>query len=249
MLFLHGFNPDTIDGVVPGGWSIADEMAFYTIFPLLAASVTGWRTALLLLIASILLADAARPIVVDLLAGPDGPTYQIKGFAFLWLPNQMPAFLVGILVYHLSRSLRVPRAAARVGLVCAFLAMGWCTFHSVGIQTYLAFSIAFGAVALYLPRAELPALVNPAIAWIGRISFSAYLWHFALIYLFAALFSWSPLPGVFGYAIAFLSLAGATIALSTLTYRLIELPMIAVGHRLINKMPVFARRSDAAINI
>ncbi len=33
--FTHGLMPDTITSVVPGSWSIADEMMFYAIFPLL----------------------------------------------------------------------------------------------------------------------------------------------------------------------------------------------------------------------
>ena len=42
---LHGLHPDTIDSVVPGGWSIADEMEFYALFPLLAATIRSWRAA------------------------------------------------------------------------------------------------------------------------------------------------------------------------------------------------------------
>ena len=34
-LFLHGWDPATFNCVVPGGWSIAVEMSFYLVFPLL----------------------------------------------------------------------------------------------------------------------------------------------------------------------------------------------------------------------
>ena len=34
-LFLHGWHPETINTVVPGGWSIAVEMSFYLFVPLL----------------------------------------------------------------------------------------------------------------------------------------------------------------------------------------------------------------------
>lgn len=33
-LRVHGFWPDTITSVVPGGWSVADEVMFYALFPL-----------------------------------------------------------------------------------------------------------------------------------------------------------------------------------------------------------------------
>lgn len=32
-LFVHGFHPQSINSVVPGGWSIAVEMTFYAVFP------------------------------------------------------------------------------------------------------------------------------------------------------------------------------------------------------------------------
>jgi peptidoglycan/LPS O-acetylase OafA/YrhL len=35
--FTHGLMPDTITSLVPGSWSIADEMMFYAAFPLLMA--------------------------------------------------------------------------------------------------------------------------------------------------------------------------------------------------------------------
>jgi exopolysaccharide production protein ExoZ len=239
--FLHGLSPGTIDGVVPGGWSIADEMMFYAIFPLLVGLVRGWRVALALLIAGVFAADAIRPLVVDALDGAAGSREQTKIFAFLWLPNQLPVFLVGILVFHAPW--RVPLAAARVGLMCSLLAMAWLTFHSVGIQNHLAFAIAFGAVAFYLPFAQLPLLVNPLMCRIGKVSYSAYLWHFVLIYLFAdRVLAWR-LDGVSGFAAAFIALAVPALLGATVTYRLIELPMIRLGHAVAARVSRASSRS------
>ena len=35
IFFLHGFYPPANNNIVPGGWSIGTEMAFYALFPLL----------------------------------------------------------------------------------------------------------------------------------------------------------------------------------------------------------------------
>jgi peptidoglycan/LPS O-acetylase OafA/YrhL len=52
--FLHGLHPETITSVVPGGWSVADEVLFYCIFPLLAASISTWlRAAVLALLVAV----------------------------------------------------------------------------------------------------------------------------------------------------------------------------------------------------
>lgn len=40
--FVHGFVPGAQNGIVPGGWSIGTEMAFYAAFPLLMAALAQW---------------------------------------------------------------------------------------------------------------------------------------------------------------------------------------------------------------
>lgn len=44
-LFAHGFLPSTFSSVVPGGWSIAVEMMFYAVFPILVSYIKSWRAA------------------------------------------------------------------------------------------------------------------------------------------------------------------------------------------------------------
>lgn len=48
-LFLHGFHPETINSVVPGGWSIAVEMSFYLILPFLIVKIKSIKTCLFFL--------------------------------------------------------------------------------------------------------------------------------------------------------------------------------------------------------
>ncbi|MFY0030172.1 hypothetical protein ABTP79_18860, partial [Acinetobacter baumannii] len=51
--FLHGFWPDSVNSVVPGDWSIAAEMTFYLVFPLLMTAF-GSRRHLYLALALLL---------------------------------------------------------------------------------------------------------------------------------------------------------------------------------------------------
>src|SRR6478735_102007 len=44
-LFIHGFNPYWITSVVPGGWSIADEMLFYCLIPFLFLKIKNAQQA------------------------------------------------------------------------------------------------------------------------------------------------------------------------------------------------------------
>ncbi|HWV80394.1 MAG TPA: acyltransferase [Hyphomicrobiaceae bacterium] len=53
--FLHGWHPATITSVVPGGWSIAVEMTFYAIFPLLIVWCSTLQKACLAFVISLAL--------------------------------------------------------------------------------------------------------------------------------------------------------------------------------------------------
>jgi peptidoglycan/LPS O-acetylase OafA/YrhL len=53
-LFMHGWLPETINSVVPGGWSIAVEMTFYIFFPVIVKYCKNVRTIVIALIISLL---------------------------------------------------------------------------------------------------------------------------------------------------------------------------------------------------
>jgi peptidoglycan/LPS O-acetylase OafA/YrhL len=85
-------------------------------------------------------------------------------------------------------------------------------------------------------------LVNFPIRYLGKISYSAYIWHFVLMSTISGFITetlvWignvmSTQQQVLFFC-GFLSiLLLITVILSTLTYRFIELPMIRLGNRLI----------------
>ena len=46
LVFIHGFTPASNNSLVPGGWSIGTEFAFYAIFPALFAALRAGSVAL-----------------------------------------------------------------------------------------------------------------------------------------------------------------------------------------------------------
>src|SRR5262249_2124995 len=101
-LFIHGFHPESINSVVPGGWSIAVEMTFYAVFPLLARLVRSWQSAVAGVVLSFALAAMTRPFAASWL--PDEDRVLVENYAFLWFPNQLPFFMLGIALYFLTQS-------------------------------------------------------------------------------------------------------------------------------------------------
>jgi peptidoglycan/LPS O-acetylase OafA/YrhL len=101
-LFLNGFWPSAITSVVPGGWTIVVEMMFYLLFPLAVLALRGWVSCSTALVVSIFLADYqyvhGQPFATSLFDGQD--KQLAPQLLWFWLPNQLPAFLTGMLAYH-----------------------------------------------------------------------------------------------------------------------------------------------------
>ncbi len=85
MFFSHGFHPETINSIVPGGWSIAVEMCFYATLPLLLSYVTSMRTCAFVMVLSILGYVVNRIVLINVLSDfyPADHQYLVYSFAFL----------------------------------------------------------------------------------------------------------------------------------------------------------------------
>jgi peptidoglycan/LPS O-acetylase OafA/YrhL len=78
-------------------------------------------------------------------------------------------------------------------------------------------------------------MVNRVTRYLGKVSYSAYFWHFPVLGLLhrSGFFSFGPaVPGWLRF-LAILSAAVAlTVVVSSITYLLVEAPMIRVGRQL-----------------
>jgi peptidoglycan/LPS O-acetylase OafA/YrhL len=107
--------------------------------------------------------------------------------------------------------------------------VGWAEFgfHS-------SYAMLFGGIAIVLARTRRTIFVNPYIIWIGKISFSGYLWHLALIHAVPANFpKLSPMANLIWF---YLALAALTVAAASVTYLVVEKPFIALGNRFLNSI-------------
>jgi peptidoglycan/LPS O-acetylase OafA/YrhL len=235
-LFLHGWWPDAINSVVPGGWSIAVEMNFYLLLPLLFLFLTTLRRAVIAFLISAPITIGISIAVTKLTHASLDPQL-FSGFTYYWLPRQFAVFLLGIIVFHLSRKPVAPHTAT----VAAILGLlGVIAVSLLGLRvpdSYLAHSICFAVILVALRSAPLRLLVNPATRLLGTLSFSAYICHFfALDLAVAALAKLSFLPAEHSRIIFVLVwVLGLTLtcAFSFITYRLIEIPGQNLGRAII----------------
>jgi exopolysaccharide production protein ExoZ len=243
--FTHALHPQTIEAIVPGGWSIGDEMIFYLLLPLLVATLRSWTATTLALAAAVCLSLLMAALAHYGWLFPGLDREAVEQFVFLSFPNQLAAFLGGMLVFHLLQAFSAApsRATLRVGLVLSVGAMVAVPFIAMALHPYLShtaylmptvYTLPFGLCTWCLAKGGGGLVVNRLIEYVGEVSYSAYFWHFPVL----GLLSQSPPPfgapaaGWLRFLATYAAAVALTIAVSSITYRLIERPMINVGRRL-----------------
>jgi peptidoglycan/LPS O-acetylase OafA/YrhL len=238
LLFVHGFVPSANNVIVPGGWSIGTEMAFYALFPILIGPFQrlgrdhGLRALVALVLAAVAVNLAIQAATADAFGAPGN-----NSFAYFNILNQLPVFLVGMLLFrwHDSRPTAGAAAGAAVFVVATAAALGlWRS----GIAPAFALvpvvaGLAYAGLGHALSRSRLD------LAWlrsIGQVSFSMYVVH--------TVFAWhveraltQPLTGLqlppdAQCALLYAMVVLASYAVARVTDRVIESPGVALGSRL-----------------
>jgi peptidoglycan/LPS O-acetylase OafA/YrhL len=233
VFFLNGFYPPANTNVVPGGWSIGTEMAFYAIFPLLwmLQSRLSLKRLWLLPATSILLSSGILYLVYALRR----QTVTDNSFLYFNIVTQLNVFITGILAY---RCLHLVSKRMSLFLFLCFACMGifaWnLHFVSVFYLIPVLFAIAFAGLALYF--SQLPETIwMRFLAPIGKVSFSMYLFHFAVVQIVIELlnsFSFHAIAGRSMYhAALYIFGVAASFGVAKISYRFIEKPGIAFGKR------------------
>lgn len=277
--FINAWHPTlipTVPGrwmVVPGGWSIGVEFTFYFMFPLLAMLIRSMRGAIVFCGIALAVGCIANLIMDDTLRGHYSAT-AIENFLYFWFPNQLPVFALGTVLYFILLGLRakpdgtIAILLRRYGIliVLACFAAGVVAANlpfppslpfapPLIVPTLLVASLIFMIVAAVLGNDPRSPFINRLICSLGQVSFSAYLLHFAVLHKLPQL-----LPSVFDtgakgwqaifvWFVLWLVAVPTTYALSMITFRMVESPMIEVGRRLLTlrtKRSVSSRRRQSS---
>lgn len=152
-------------------WSIAVEMAFYAIFPLLVIAARR-NVAAVALFTAILLIPYVPHVVYRLIGG------DLFEFRHYTMPWHAYAFLCGILAFHYRDHLKSPNYLLTALLVLVLqlvIGEGWWSGRVFAVVTALV--IINGYHNGWFAR----ALSFRPLTFIGEISFSLYLVHIILI--------------------------------------------------------------------
>lgn len=203
LLFLHGSSVTAYNSVVPGGWSIAVEMQFYLLFPLLIALFRRSNGPMLcyalIALVSVIGQFAADSYLIPNLAASLPPAQRplAEGIFYCWLPRQLICFGFGILLYHYIELKSRPTWGA-LFLLGAALSSAWGA--EVALLAVFAFAVLTSNVSMSV------------LALFGRHSYAIYLVHFAVLSAMTAI-----VPA--NLVLLFVTVAGCSLAFS---YYLIE---------------------------
>ncbi|MGL9621300.1 acyltransferase [Bradyrhizobium sp. U531] len=228
--FLHGFWPDSVNSVVPGDWSIAAEMTFYLVFPLLITAFGSRRHLYLALAIMLHLVNVFlfKPWAFALFSAYYGPGHE----AFVWTTlhisflNQLPVFLIGCALFF---SLRDGFARSDAAIYAAFIALSFAADRATSSHefNYLMINLVLGA--LVVGCIKLAIRFQPLEA-LGRNSYSMYLSHFAVIWGLRQL--WPLADGLVSLLIAYVVTAALSYLVARATWHLVERRAQDLAHRL-----------------
>ena len=244
VFFVHGFVASANNSIVPGGWSIGVEMAFYVVFPAVFPAIdymwSRWgRMCLILLIVAAIVGVILLNFANNAVTG----TWIVPNtFAYFFPLTQAPVFAIGIAYYLAAYRDGSWRLKPVRDFAIFLIALTSCEIILLSQNNPLqALTPTIAALAFVFLAQFLRAKANRSggiLARIGKVSFSIYIMHFA--------FAW----GLAGWALRVLDLPGAQegliflplyvistafcLWLGELSWRKIEAPMIGWGRAWIN---------------
>lgn len=227
LTFLSAWDARVANSLIGVEWTIPVEIFWYAVLPFLLPWRLNTRTFAWVFLGLLVLSGVTRAI------------------GELWLPKHaahfMPTtygayFFLGAWCHHMRAKLLDDPG---------FAAARWCLagygIFAVALLTKTGMSAALMAVATALIIASYRArpersqiLRSRPFILVGSVSYSIYLWHLLVVYLCVRVMggSYAALPDL----AKFVLVSAVTLALSIVTYLLIERPTNALGHRLSKRM-------------
>jgi len=246
LFFVHGLYPSGNNSIVPGGWSIGCEMLFYLVFPFLLI-LTRIAKGYLLAFQIISIISVGGLLIVARLTGHHGLGGG-SSFAYYFVGNQMPAFLMGISLFffwHSDKYFSILILASIIGLTTLYLSdhLGWSS------QVWIIQPMIFGICSCLLAKIFSKIHLGNIFAGIGKVSYSMYISHFIFVWLVAQLlkktnFKWGENVSA---TLLFFIVAVLSYFFSRITFKFIETPFIKLGKNIAKS--IWAANKDKEVGV
>ncbi len=265
LIFINGWHPLSINSVVPGGWSIAVEMGFYLLLPIWFRYVKSFSTAFSVTLLCVIVGMGVSWLIRIPFLGAM-PDQVVKDFSYFWLPAQLSVFGTGGLLFLIWNRQEISRSkltfkyktedinrdkiiGALPPLICGLYLLAALPIgggYRFLPQQFL-YAIAFFLIAYSLASYAFRPFVNPVTCFIGQVSYSAYFFHFPIIWLFSTLQimgGYESSGSTLGFLVAIVVITSFTLIFSTLSYFLVERPFIAIGGRIVSLLGRMSKQKN-----
>lgn len=240
MIFMHGFYPAANNNIVPGGWSIGTEMAFYLLVPVLFLIFEklkvkyGIKTVFIVLISMIIVIYSVEIYLLK----KNYIDVSNNSFFYFNLLNQLPVFLVGIVLFYFDGKLFIlNKVSLLIFILFTFLALFIWIIDIEVSYVFIPLLSAFSFIFLFFLFKKNHYLNIKSLKRIGELSFSIYIVHF----IFAIEISHqierllNPILNPFLMLLfLFLFTTVSSYFFALVTEKFIEKPGIEMGKRVIN---------------
>ena len=252
IFFMHGFDPSNFNYVVPGGWSIATEMAFYVIFPLifLLLNKLRLRSFIVFTITIAVLSfyvqyagiEIIQPILIENEIHDSVIANDEFGFIYASIINQINVFMIGIIAFKfLHKKITTSHLLFAMVLIFISCLIQYDRSYDTGYDGFfytIMSSIAFAILVIKLSNISLPEnIFCKLLVEVGRNSFSIYILHFMILDVLKFVFMHSIYKvvdiGAFRLVLVLISLTVLTFYAARHTNKYIERPGIKLGKRFI----------------
>jgi peptidoglycan/LPS O-acetylase OafA/YrhL len=245
IFFVHGISPYWINELVPGGWSVTVEAAFYVLFPMLFTFAFNLKRASLLVAASLVIAVVLEALLSSFNLIQSKELWL--GYLNVYFPSQLPVFCMGILTFELYLKLKswCTDKNKNVQLGTAMLIAGLSGFvlliflEDIPVK-HCFFSVAFIGIILGLALNPNVFFVNSRLQWMGKISYSAYLLHFVALCLGSVVkrtllgTALDPYPFI-NLVLGFIFVVVITSIMAGFTWRFVERKGILLGKKFVKR--------------
>lgn len=235
--FFHGFYEPGNNTIVPGGWSIGTEMAFYAIFPFLFKVASTKIKNGLGIIFFVLLGIGFSLLVIYLLY-LFGFNIKKNYFIYFNIINQLPVFIVGISYYLYREKLKMDWNHRFDFLFFILFLIISLTLFYFNFNFIFPFSSAFAFIFLIEIFRNHNFLNNKVLVRIGQVSFSMYLLHFIFAsYLAPIIISKINFQNdIIAFMSIYFLIVLVTFICALFSEKIVEKPGIEIGRRLIKKI-------------
>ena len=181
ILFIHGF-VESANTIVPGGWSIANEMFYYLLFPFLLRflspnSLINNLKFFFLLVLGLYLMNLITTSNLDKLE-----LIQYLEFVFRKTIHPIIYFVIGMIIYY-DKNLFFNNITKPVLLILFALVILLILFYiyKIKIVAHLSLICLFILIIIFLNKKKTCGFFSKILINYGKASYSAYLVHYFFV--------------------------------------------------------------------